>query len=65
MARLRFLRRCLRDAGGATALEYALLAALIAGVVIGAVGVTGGATTSLFTRVESTFTAEVTRPHGP
>lgn len=48
---LRTLRRFSRAAGGATAVEYALFAAIIAGVVIGATGSIRYAMQSTFTNV--------------
>lgn len=44
----RFLNRFLKDESGATAIEYGLIAALIAVVIITAVGLVG-------TNVEATF----------
>ena len=46
----RFLVRFLNDSSGATAIEYGLIAALIAVVIIGAV-------TSVGSKVDSTFTS--------
>lgn len=46
----RFLARFLNDNSGATAIEYGLIAALIAVVIIGAV-------TSVGSKVDSTFTS--------
>jgi pilus assembly protein Flp/PilA len=46
----RFMTRFLKDESGATAIEYGLIAALIAVVIIGAV-------TSVGTKVSSTFTS--------
>jgi pilus assembly protein Flp/PilA len=46
----RFMTRFLNDESGATAIEYGLIAALIAVVIIGAV-------TSVGTKVSSTFTS--------
>ena len=45
----RFMTRFLKDESGATAIEYGLIAALIAVVIIGAV-------TSVGTNLKSTFT---------
>ena len=51
---LRIGRRLLRDEAGATAIEYALLAALIAGVLIGTVASLGGTVmTGLFRTASS------------
>jgi len=46
----RFISRFLNDESGATAIEYGLIAALIAVVIIGAVGAVG-------TEVDATFQA--------
>jgi pilus assembly protein Flp/PilA len=46
----RFVTRFLNDESGATAIEYGLIAALIAVVIIGAV-------TSVGSKVQSTFTS--------
>jgi Flp pilus assembly pilin Flp len=47
-------RRLLADDKGATAIEYALLAALIAGVLIGTIGALGGTVmTGLFRTASS------------
>jgi pilus assembly protein Flp/PilA len=46
----RFISRFLNDESGATAIEYGLIAALIAVVIIGAV-------TSVGSKVQSTFTS--------
>lgn len=61
MTSLRFLRRFLRDPGGATALEYALIAALIAGVIIAGVGTTGRTVAGLYTRTANTLSAEIAK----
>jgi pilus assembly protein Flp/PilA len=45
--------RMLRDEAGATAIEYGLIAALIAVVIIGAVTVVGTALSSTFTNVST------------
>ncbi len=45
------LRRYLRDADGATAIEYALIASLIAVVIIGAVTLVGTQVSTVFTEV--------------
>ncbi len=49
----RFMNRFLKDESGATAIEYGLIAALIAVVIITAVGLVG-------TRVDATFDAVAT-----
>jgi Flp pilus assembly pilin Flp len=40
------------DEGGPTAVEYAIMAGLIATVIVGAVGLFGGAVRDLFLRVD-------------
>ena len=47
----RSLRRFIHDDSGATAIEYALIAALIAMAVIGAVTMTAGSMTGMFGKV--------------
>lgn len=59
MTRLRFLWNCLSDDRGATALEYALLAALIAGGLVAAAGATGPALARLFSDADATLEAEI------
>ena len=51
IARLQTLRAIRRDDEGATAVEYGLLVALIAGVVAGAIVALGQATIDLFTEL--------------
>lgn len=50
---LAFFGRLLRDEVGATAIEYGLIAALIAVVIIGAVTVVGTSLSSTFTSVSN------------
>jgi pilus assembly protein Flp/PilA len=53
-------RRLLTDDTGATAIEYALLAALIAGVLIGTVAALGtGVMTNLFETTSSQLTSAI------
>ena len=47
----------IRNEEGATALEYGLLAALIAGVIAAAVGILGNAVNTTFTNIANTMTA--------
>ena len=47
----RFVTRFLKNESGATAIEYGLIAALIAVVIIGAVTSTGGAVSTTFGNV--------------
>lgn len=49
----RFVTRFLKDESGATAIEYGLIAALIAVVIIGALTSVGGNLTGTFTEVAS------------
>ena len=46
-----FLTRYLKDDSGATAIEYGLIAALIAVVIIGAVATVGGNLSTTFAKV--------------
>jgi pilus assembly protein Flp/PilA len=46
-----FARRFLRDEGGATAVEYAIVASLIAGAIILALENLGGALSNVFTHI--------------
>lgn len=59
------LRRCLSDTRGATAIEYALLAALIAGVIIAAVGTTGRSVAGLYSRTGTALEAEIAKSAVP
>ncbi len=49
------IQNFLRDAGGATAIEYGLIAALIAVVIIGAVSVVGTSLSTTFTTVSASI----------
>lgn len=60
MTSLRFLRRCLGDRRGATAIEYALLAALIAGVGVAAAGTSGRSLARLYAGTDSAVQAAIT-----
>ena len=46
-----------RDRSGATAIEYGLIAGLIAVALIGVLGLTSGAITKQFTRISTTVNA--------
>lgn len=59
------LWRCLRDRRGATAIEYALLAALIAGVLVVAIGETGQALSDLLADSNTSISAEISKSSGP
>ena len=47
----KFISRFAKDESGATAIEYGLIAALMAVVVIGAIGAIGPKLTSAFTKI--------------
>lgn len=47
------LVKCLRDDRGATAIEYGLIAGLIAVVIIAAVGLVGGDVLAIFNALEA------------
>ena len=49
-------RRVLRNQSGATAIEYSLIAAMIALVIVGAVGAVGTNLTPIFQSVSAGFT---------
>lgn len=51
-----FITRFAKDESGATAIEYGLIAALIAVAIIGAVGVLGGKLKETFTGVNTAIT---------
>lgn len=50
---MKFVRKMFKDTKGATAIEYGLIAALIAVAAIGAMGALGSKLTSTFTNVSS------------
>ena len=52
------INRFIKDEDGATAIEYGLIAALIAVAIIGAVGALGTTLSSQFTTIESSVTGE-------
>ena len=49
----KFVTRFLKDESGATAIEYGLIAALIAVVLVGTVGAVGGSLQNVFTAVNN------------
>ena len=49
----KFIARFAKNESGATAIEYGLIAALIAVVIIGSVGAVGGGVTGAFDQVAS------------
>jgi pilus assembly protein Flp/PilA len=62
---LNFAKALGRDDSGATAIEYGLLAALIAVVIIGAVMSLGGTLEGVFTEVDTQLTGTATAPTTP
>ena len=52
---LKIWRKLLRDERGVTALEYALIAALVAVAIIGAVGLLGTNISSVFSTIANTI----------
>ena len=50
---MKFLRKMLKDQKGATAIEYGLIAALIAVAAIAAMGSVGSSVTNTFTNVSN------------
>lgn len=54
----KFFSRFLRDDSGATAIEYGIIAALVAVAAIGALGTLGDNLTGIFDRVAESLTAE-------
>lgn len=53
----KFVTQFLNDESGATAIEYGLIVALIAVVIIGAVGAIGGTMKAKFTEVDTEMNA--------
>ena len=53
----RFLQKLLRDEEGVTAIEYGLIAALIAVVIIASVTLVGSKLTIVFTNIATALTA--------
>lgn len=51
----RLLRRLLRDRSGATAIEYAIIAGGIAGVLVGAIATLGGSVTTMWASIQAAF----------
>jgi pilus assembly protein Flp/PilA len=56
MTYMQYLKRFLRDEDGVTAIEYGLIAALIAVVIIGAVEAVGGGVSGVFNAVSAELT---------
>jgi pilus assembly protein Flp/PilA len=50
------IRRFMRDESGATSIEYAIIAAGVAGVLIAVVYALGGGVTDLYERVSAAYT---------
>jgi pilus assembly protein Flp/PilA len=55
MSRFGSLRRFLRNKSGATAIEYALIASAIAGVLVGAIATLGGSVKAMWVSVSHIF----------
>jgi pilus assembly protein Flp/PilA len=53
----KFVTRFLKDESGATAIEYGLIAALIAVVLVGALTAVGGALDTKFNEIKDALTA--------
>lgn len=53
-----FITRFAKDESGATAIEYGLIAALIAVVIIGAVGLVGGKLKGTFEKINTEMPAQ-------
>lgn len=54
---MKFVSRFFKDESGATAIEYGLIAALIAVVIIGAVSTLGGSVNTAFTDANTAFSS--------
>ena len=52
---VRLLHRLLRNRRGATAIEYAIIAAGIAAVLVSAIATLGGSVSSMWTTIQSAF----------
>ena len=52
---MKFVRKMLKNEKGATAIEYGLIAALIAGAAIGAMSSLGGKLANTFNKVSNTM----------
>ena len=50
---MKHLKMFMQDEEGATAVEYGLIVALIAAVIIGAVGILGGTLNTVFTNINT------------
>ncbi|KON81872.1 Flp family type IVb pilin [Azoarcus sp. PA01] len=55
----RLLKGFIEDQGGVTSIEYALLAALIFGAIVGSVGLLGGNVKTLYDGVAAKVTAAI------
>jgi len=58
MSHMNMFKRFLKDESGATAIEYGLIAALIAVVIIATVGLVGEAVDDTFKKVKDGLTGE-------
>jgi pilus assembly protein Flp/PilA len=52
---MQFIKNFIQEEDGVTAIEYALIAALIAGVIFGVVQTLGGNIKSVFTKIQTSF----------
>jgi len=55
---MNFIKNLIKEEDGVTAIEYALIAALIAGVIIAAVSALGGSISGLFTNLSDRVKAK-------
>ena len=62
---MKHLKMFMQDEEGATAVEYGLLVALIAAVIIGAVGLLGGTLNTVFGNVNTALNTAITPPSIP
>ncbi|POF34441.1 Flp family type IVb pilin [Roseibium marinum] len=58
------LKRFVKDESGATAIEYGLIAGLLSIVIIGAVTLTGGSLTDVFTSISTQLDSAVATTGG-
>jgi len=56
---MNFIKNFIKEEDGVTAIEYALIASLIAGVIVGAVTLVGGNISSLFTALAGKISTTV------
>lgn len=58
----KFVTRFLKDESGATAIEYGLIAALIAAVLVGTIGTIGKSLLGSFQKIDSSLAASPAPP---